>query len=447
MIAIVESQADNASVHICEHLRRLVDWDERKDQSRPASEGGGTYYLTEGAELRSFEAFHLDLERPVDAFGCDPDLLVFASRHSGETGPLLTAHFTGNVGPAEYGGDDYALAETCPNALVAVLESFERYAPDAVEDVAPDGYDVGMECTHHGPTNVGCPSLFAELGSGKPQWNNPAGAKAVARAILDLRGVDPHRNRQLVGFGGNHYTPRFARIVRETPWAVGHVFAGWGLEAMGAPEDNRTLLERAFETSRTDLAVFDGEYPELHSTLADMGYRVVSETWVREVGDRTRPLVERVESRLGEVDEGVRFGTDRAERFEVVDLPEDLLGTAEGIDPAAVWDAVEGHSVAFETANGASRVGTRAAFASDERYRVLLAELATVLEAKFDAVRLENDALIAEETAFDPAQAHELGVPEGPKFGALADGESVTVDGERIDPTAVHVERTHRFPV
>ena len=447
MIAIVESLADSASVHICEHLRRLVDWEAREDRSRPASVGGGTYYWTEGAELRSFEALHLDLERPVVAFECDPDLLVFASRHSGETGPLLTAHFTGNFGPAEYGGDDYALADTGPNALAAVMEAFETYAPDAVADVAPDGYDVGMECTHHGPTDVGCPSLFAELGSEEPQWNDPAGAEAVARAILDLRGVDPHRDRQIVGFGGNHYTPRFARIVRETPWAVGHVAAGWGLEAMGPPDAHRTLLERAFEASLTDLAVFDGEYPELEDTLATMGYRVVSETWLREVGDRPRSLVEAVESRLGGVDEGIRFGSDRAKRFEVVDLPEELLGTAKGIDPEAVWDAVEDHGVAFETANGASRVGERAAFASDDRYRELLAELATVLEAKFDAVRIEDDALIAEETAFDPAQAHELGVPEGPKFGALANGDPVTVDGKRIDPKSVHVERTHRFPI
>jgi len=439
VIAIVQSRADRASVHICDQLRELTPWEKYTDDDRPAADGGGTYYRTEGAELRSFEEIHLELESPAAAFDCTPDLLVFASRHAGETGALLTGHFTGNVGPAEFGGDDNALAAACPNALAHLRSAFE--------DHAPDGYDVGMECTHHGPTDVGCPSLFAELGSSDGQWDDPAGAAAVARAILDLRGVDPHRSRQVVGFGGTHYVPRFDRIVRETPWAVGHVAADWGLEAMGRPESHQELIDRAFEASAADLAVVDGSHPDLEATIEQLGYRVVSETWLREVGDRSLDLVDRVETDLGAVDDGIRFGDRRDASFVTVDLPDELIDAAEAIDPDRVRAVVESETIAFETENGGSRVGSTAAAPSTDARESIIEALSALLERKYETVTIGDDAVVAEEMGFDPARARTIGVPEGPKFGALASGESVTIDGRRIDPETVSSRRTHTFPI
>ncbi|WP_049926102.1 D-aminoacyl-tRNA deacylase [Halopiger goleimassiliensis] len=441
-LAIVESRADRASVHICDHLRDLHPWEEREDDDRPDAAGGGTYYRGEGIELRSFDQLHIELERPVEAFDCDPDLLVFASRHSGDTGPLLTGHFTGNVGPAEFGGADHAVAAAAPNALATLLEAFDAYAPD--------GYDVGMECTHHGPTDVGRPSLFAELGSGDEQWDDPAGAEAVARAILELRDVAPHRERTVVGVGGNHYAPRFERIVRETPWAVGHVASDWALEDLGHPDAHGEVLEGLFEASGTDLAVVDGEWPVVEETLAERGYRVVSETWVREVGDRPLEVVETVEAELGRIDDGVRFGDRTASSIAVEKLPTELVDIAEGIDPERVRSAVAANSVAFETDNGGTRVGSRAALPADSaeaRTDAIVETLATVLEEKYETVAVEADRVVAETTAFDPALAREAGVPEGPAFGRLADGEPVTVEGEEIDPEAVHVDRTDVFEI
>jgi D-aminoacyl-tRNA deacylase len=471
VIAIVVSRADSASEHIGERLLAVGDWERREDETRPDAAGGGTYYRTEGFELREFDELHIELDDPAAAFGdetdgegdASPDFLVFVSRHSGETGKLLTAHVTGNFGPAPYGGEPETLANAAPGAQKRVVE--------ALATRAPDGYDVGIECTHHGPTDVSVPSLFVELGSDEPQWEDPEAAEAVARAVLDLRGtgsdladtraedaVDDARDaspRHVVGFGGGHYAPRFTRIVRETAWAVGHVGADWALGEMGAPEANRETIEQAFARSRADRAVIEGDRPDLAAVVEELGHRVVSETWVREVGDRPLPLVERLERDLATVDEGLRFGdvvpaASGADAVRVRELPEALLSRAQGLDSDATREAVEGNAVAFDTEHAGTRAAEAAAFADDAAtpgYADLVADLAAVLREGYDAVEVTDGAVVASETAFDPDLARDRGVPEGPAFGRLADGEPVEVDGETVAPEDVSRARTERFPI
>jgi len=440
VIAVVVSRADHASEHIGEHLLDLAEWTEREDDSRPDGEGGGRYHRTDGFELREFDALHLDVEDAAAAFD-DPELLLFASRHSGDTGPLLTGHFTGNFGHAEFGGTEGDLARTCPNAQARLLSAFDEHAPE--------GYEVGMECTHHGPSRVGVPSMFVELGSGEDEWTDPDGARAVARSILDLRGVAPHRERQLVGFGGGHYVPRFERVVRETDWAVGHVAADWGLESLGDPAKRRDTVRQAFERSETDHALVEGDHPELTAVVEDLGYHVVSETWVRETTGVPLDLARDLETAMTSVDDGLRFGdlADERRSFSVVDLPAELLDDASGVDHERARTAVAGHALAHETTDGGSRVAGRAAVRNRDDYDRVVDELADVVAGKYDAVERTEEAVVAHETAFDPAKARKLGVPEGPAFGKLSNGQAVEVNGETITPEAVHSERTHRFPV
>jgi len=440
VIAIVVSRADEASTHIGKQLRAAADWTEREDRSRPDADGGGTYYRTEGFELRTFDDLHIYLDDPTPAFD-DPDYLVFASRHSGETGPLLSAHFTGNFGDAEYGGEPGSLARTCPNAQKAVLASLAAHAPAE--------YDVALECTHHGPTDLAAPSMFVELGSDEAQWRDPEGARAVARAILALRGVAPDRERQLVGFGGGHYAPRFTRVVRETDWAVGHVGADWQLAAMGDPADERDLLDSAFRQSGATRAVVEGDHPDVEAVVESLGYRVVSETWVRETSGVPLAVVDAVETDLGSVDDGVRFGDHataaEATAFESVSLPGDLLTEVQGIDAADAREAVEAHTVAFETEQGGTRVAGAAAVRDETDREALYDALADLLRTKYDEVDRTDDAIVARQTAFDPAKARTLGVPEGPKFGRLAGGQPVEVDGREVTPEAVESRRTVEF--
>lgn len=441
MIAIVVSRADSASELIGQQLLDVAEWTVHEDGTRPDGDGGGNVYRIDGFELREFDDLHLDLEGVGDVFD-DPDLLVFASRHAGDSGPLLTAHFTGNFGPADYGGEPGTLARACPDAHAEVVAALARNAPD--------GYGVGVECTHHGPSEVGAPSMFVELGSDEPQWSDPEAARAVAQSILDIRDAGVDRDRQLVGFGGGHYAPRFTRIVRETEWAVGHIGADWALDAMGDPAANRDVVAAAFEASNAEYAVVDGERPGLESIVADLGGRVVSETWVREVEGVPLDLVADLEAAVCTVDEGLRFGdaaTGYEGEFEVVALSTDLLGDVEGTDPDAARETVETHALAFETDENGARLAGRLAVASPDDREAIVDGLVAVLRGKYESVERTDGEVVARERAFDPEKARRLGIEEGPAFGRLSAGEPVEVDGTTVPPDAVTSERVRRYSI
>lgn len=444
MLGIVISATDRASVTIGEQLLDIADWTVHEDPDRPDRDGGGRYYRSPGAELREFDDLHLHLEGVAEAFD-DATGLVFAARHAGDTGPLLTVHHTGNIGPADYGGSANELATAAPNLLDSLFSAFTT--------VAPDTYDVGLECTHHGPSEVGVPSVFAEVGSGPDQWEDTAGAGAVARAILEARGVVPARDRTVVGFGGGHYAPRFDRIARETDWAVGHVAAGWALDALGDPADNRAVIRQVFERTPTcgpaPVAIVDGNRPGLEGEIDALGYRIVSEGWLQETSGVPLDLVGRVEARLGRIDDGLRFG-DRAPEspaFETVTLPAGLLAEANGIDQRRVRAAVSAVAVAYQTVEGGTQVAGSIALPVDVDRAVVVDELVAVLRTKYDTVSRRSDEVVARHDVFDPTRARELGVPEGPAFGRLAAGEAVEVDGRTVRPSEVTTTETYHFSI
>jgi D-aminoacyl-tRNA deacylase len=446
VIGIVVSRADSASLNIGEHLLALEDWNEEHDESLPDPNGGGTVYRLADAELRVFDDLHLHLDDADRAFrdsNTDLDLLVFASRHAGETGPLLSVHVTGNFGPAEYGGHDHSLAPAAPNAQATALEALTEHAPE--------GYAVGMEGTHHGPTAIDTPSLFAELGSDEPQWNDPDGARAVAQAILALCGVDPDSSRTLVGFGGGHYVPRFERVVRETDWTVGHVGVDWALDAMGDPNEHRPLLREAFEGSGAEYALIEGDFPTLERIIDDLGYRVVSETWARETTGVPLELVNRIEHEVMSVEDGLRFGDRAKERntaeneFTILDLPSELLNEVNGIDRERTLAAVRTRTIAHTTDEGGTRLADMVVLPESADRNDLISVFSTILETKYDAVERDENEIIAHETAFSPELARKLGVPEGPAFGRLANGQTVEIDGTVVSPSDVRERRTHMF--
>ena len=103
--------------------------------------------------------------------------------------------------------------------------------------------------------------------------------------------------------------------------------------------------------------------------------------------------------------------------------------------------------MAFDTDQNGTEVAGPVALADDGDRERIVDDLADVLGQSYDSVEREGGTLVARETAFDPALARELGVPEGPKFGQLSAGRAVEIDGEEITPDEVTRQQTDEFPV
>ena len=423
MIGIVVSEPDEASVAIGEQLQQLGEWSPTDDRAG---------YRRGNVALRTFDDIHLSLESVANAFA-DPSLIVFVSRHAGETGPLLTTHFPGNIGSADYGGEPHTVPQAAPAALDVVYRR--------LVDETPEGFDVGIECTHHGPSHVGAPCLFVEVGSGPDEWRDERAAQAVARAVSALADVSLESSEHtIVGLGGDHYAPRFERILAETDWQVGHIAADWAIDELPDAETTRAVVTSLFEASGTTIAVGDGIDDDLSALVESLGYRVVSETWVRETDRVPLDLVEVIENALGSIDDGTRIG----HRLDVdpsivsrVTFPDELIDELQAADRPETIETWRAATTAYRTIENGNRLTGEVLLPETIDPSTIVDASIPILDRRYDEVTWDDRHIEILDRAFDPAKAIERGVPEGPAFGRLADGESITIDGTVIEPEQV----------
>ena len=150
------------------------------------------------------------------------DGYVFLSRHSAESGVLaLTCHSTGNFGRAEFGGNDSEVALPHPHLQRAYLRKIhgEKEGGGRFGE-----FDITIEATHHGPSALGRPALFIEVGTTQEQWGDDALCGMVADAVHETisSGVDTS-SPVAVCFGGTHYPQKFTDEILHGRRALGTV--------------------------------------------------------------------------------------------------------------------------------------------------------------------------------------------------------------------------------
>ena len=229
VVLIVASKKDSAALNIAEKL--ISNYGFKKENEN--------LYKGEKELLAFIEEDSLYSENLDNIF--NPEAIIFASRHSAETGkPTLTVHAPGNLSlEAIYGGKPEELAIADPKRMKAALLTLKMKR----DELNLFDFDVSLEATHHGPTSMNCPVLFVEIGSSTEEWVNPKAGLAVAEAVIAAcRKTIEGEN--CIGFGGGHYARKHTKVVFESNLAVGHIFPKFFFEKTNF---NTQIIRKAFE--------------------------------------------------------------------------------------------------------------------------------------------------------------------------------------------------------
>jgi len=264
-VLIIASKRDPAAQNVARDLIHLGDL-------RPVSEVSSDLFQKGNVLLKlvDTDGIHtdsLDVDVQVDS-------VIFASRHRSESGePTLTTHWSGNpTSRAEFGGNPKSLSFADPPRLRAALLALDRARETRNLD-----YAVSLEATHHGPTELGVPTLFVEIGSTEKEWSDVKAAGAVAEAVWKAA-TEPNPGKNAVGFGGGHYCNKQSAAIRKDGYAFSHVLSKYFFEEYDE-EIVRMAFNRTIGTCRTAVIDWKGvkgaDRGALLQTLGKIGVEAV----------------------------------------------------------------------------------------------------------------------------------------------------------------------------
>ena len=244
------------------------------DSLRPGNRGTENSGLSKSKNMHVFQD---GLDRKLENARLPASLIIFASKHrSKEEISSLTVHCTGNPSDeARLGGCPRSLAVSSPAAMKSILMEMK-----CLVEQKGLKYDVTLEVTHHGPTELSVPSLYAEIGSTEVQWKDPDAGEVAAKAIL---AVSLEKVPVALGFGGGHYAMRQTGLLLETGISFGHNFPKYQLEFV-----DEALIRQAIEKSKADFAYFDRKSMKsedrnrISEVLEKLGLRILKESEIRE---------------------------------------------------------------------------------------------------------------------------------------------------------------------
>jgi D-aminoacyl-tRNA deacylase len=246
-VIIIVSEQDQAGMNISNHLIEKLQLDIPKDVDVPPNWPKGSYKIQLNLErsiaLFTMSTYHFQADYLYDYF--DANLIIFASKHISKAAQkAILVHPLGNWGAAYNGsGEVETLSITPSYALTKGYFALKKYH----EQAKLENYWVGVESTHHGPTQLNVPSLFIEVGGTKEEWEDQEACKAVAKAIHEIA-IDYVSMEfiesvpAIIGIGGGHYGPSFLKRVEAGIFQFGHIMPKYYMASVS--ED---LIKQAWE--------------------------------------------------------------------------------------------------------------------------------------------------------------------------------------------------------
>lgn len=153
------------------------------------------------------------------------DGFVFLSKHAAESGVLaLTCHSTGNFSEAKFGGNNRQVAIPHPHIQKSYLQKLWQNRNDFSE------FQITIEATHHGPTDLNKPSIFIEIGTTEKQWNDSILCNSIAKIVVEIMKSEQKSNPVAICFGGTHYPDKFTNELIHGKFALGTVIPKHALD-------------------------------------------------------------------------------------------------------------------------------------------------------------------------------------------------------------------------
>ena len=153
------------------------------------------------------------------------DGFVFLSKHAAESGVLaLTCHSTGNFADAKFGGNNRQVAIPHPQLQKSYLQKLWQQRNDFSE------FQITIEATHHGPTNLNKPTIFIEIGTTEKQWNDVSLCNNIAKNVVEVMKEKQSSHPVAICFGGTHYPDRFTKELLEGEFSLGTVMPKHALD-------------------------------------------------------------------------------------------------------------------------------------------------------------------------------------------------------------------------
>lgn len=186
------------------------------------------------------------LDVPTDF---NDDLLIVLSTHKSKNDQqIFTAHYPGNWGNADFGGESKTLNTAHASKLKMIVQNVNESLKTEYQQIQKNqklktgcfGWGVSLEADHHGPT-CDIPIIFVEIGSTEKQWNDRRAAEIMAEAVVKT--VESDKKYETVFcVGEGHYPKTFNRMELESDVAVGHLLPKYSIDGL-----DEELFEQAIK--------------------------------------------------------------------------------------------------------------------------------------------------------------------------------------------------------
>lgn len=187
------------------------------------------------------------------------DAIVVICRHeSASKKPTLTVHHPGNPGRNTMGGEPYTLGIAFPRLITSIYREITKIEINI---------DKVFEATHHGPTSLKIPVVFAEIGSDKEFWNNEKLVKSFVDAVLKgIEKLDETECESIIaGIGGPHYEYNISKLAFNS--CISHIISKHYISELNSNLMNQ-VLEKSIEKPNT--LIFDSINKETREKILSL---------------------------------------------------------------------------------------------------------------------------------------------------------------------------------